>query len=67
MLIMVKTTLVDGLLQQSGTFSEHQVLEERVMDSGDLEKEKRHNYYIKKYGNSLQQYKNKYSRYTWSR
>ena len=35
-----KTTLVDGLLQQSGTFSEHQVLEERVMDSGDLEKER---------------------------
>jgi len=35
-----KTTLVDGLLQQSGTFSDHQVLEERVMDSGDLEKER---------------------------
>jgi len=31
-----KTTLVDGLLQQSGTFSDHQVLEDRVMDSGDL-------------------------------
>ena len=35
-----KTTLVDGLLQQSGTFSAHQVLEDRVMDSGDLEKER---------------------------
>ena len=35
-----KTTLVDGLLQQSGTFSYHQVLEDRVMDSGDLEKER---------------------------
>ena len=35
-----KTTLVDGLLQQSGTFSDHQVIEERVMDSGDLEKER---------------------------
>ena len=35
-----KTTLVDGLLQQSGTFSDHQVLEDRVMDSGDLEKER---------------------------
>ena len=35
-----KTTLVDGLLQQSGTFSDHAVLEERVMDSGDLEKER---------------------------
>ena len=35
-----KTTLVDCLLQQSGTFSDHQVLEDRVMDSGDLEKER---------------------------
>ena len=26
-----KTTLVDGLLQQSGTFSDHAVVEERVM------------------------------------
>lgn len=35
-----KTTLVDGLLQQSGTFSDHEVVEERIMDSGDLEKER---------------------------
>ena len=35
-----KTNLVDGLLQQSGTFSDHAVVEERVMDSGDLEKER---------------------------
>ena len=35
-----KTTLVDGLLKQSGTFSDHAVIEERVMDSGDLEKER---------------------------
>ncbi len=35
-----KTTLVDGLLQQSGTFSDHAVVEERVLDSGDLEKER---------------------------
>jgi len=35
-----KTTLVDGLLRQTGTFSDHQVLEERVMDSLDLEKER---------------------------
>jgi len=32
--------LVDGLLKQSGTFSSHTVVEERVMDSGDLEKER---------------------------
>ena len=35
-----KTTLVDGLLQQSGTFKSHQKVEERVMDSMDLEKER---------------------------
>ena len=33
-----KTTLVDGMLKQTGTFSDHQVVEERVMDSLDLEK-----------------------------
>ena len=33
-----KTTLVDGLLKQSGTFQEHQEVEDRVMDSMDLEK-----------------------------
>lgn len=35
-----KTTLVDQLLRQSGTFSEHEELQERVMDSGDLERER---------------------------
>ena len=35
-----KTTLVDQLLRQSGTFRLNQKLEERVMDSMDLEKEK---------------------------
>ncbi len=35
-----KTTLVDGLLRQSGAFSEREELVERVMDSGDLEKER---------------------------
>ncbi len=35
-----KTTLVDHLLRQSGTFQQHQTVEERVMDSGDLEKER---------------------------
>jgi len=35
-----KTTLVDGLLKQSGTFQEHQEVEERIMDSMDLEKER---------------------------
>src|SRR5665811_1048753 len=35
-----KTTLVDCLLRQTGTFRENQVIEERVMDSLDLEKER---------------------------
>jgi len=35
-----KTTLVDKLLQQSGTFAAHQHVSERVMDSNDLEKER---------------------------
>ena len=35
-----KTTLVDKLLKQSGTFRENQVVEDRVMDSNDLERER---------------------------
>lgn len=35
-----KTTLVDQLLKQSGTFRENQAVAERVMDSNDLEREK---------------------------
>ena len=35
-----KTTMVDELLKQSGTFSEHEQVVERVMDSNDIEKER---------------------------
>ena len=35
-----KTTLVDQLLRQSGTFRENESVEERVMDSNDLERER---------------------------
>ena len=35
-----KTTLVDELLKQSGTFRDNQVVEERVMDSNDIERER---------------------------
>jgi len=35
-----KTTLVDGLLKQSGTFKIHETVSERVMDSMELEKER---------------------------
>ena len=35
-----KTTLVDELLKQGGTFRAHEQVEDRVMDSGDLERER---------------------------
>lgn len=35
-----KTTLVDGLLKQAGTFQQHQSVSDRVMDSMDLERER---------------------------
>ncbi len=35
-----KTTLIDAMLQQSGTFRANQNVETRVMDSNDLEKER---------------------------
>src|ERR1700731_2930608 len=35
-----KTTLVDGMLRQSGAFGDHQLVADRVMDSMDLEREK---------------------------
>lgn len=35
-----KTTLVDAMLAQSGTFRENEVVDERVMDSNDLERER---------------------------
>jgi GTP-binding protein len=35
-----KTTLVDAMLQQQGAYAAHQAVTDRVMDSGDLEREK---------------------------
>ena len=35
-----KTTLIDTMMKQSGVFRENQSVEERLMDSGDLEKER---------------------------
>ncbi|MCA9536534.1 MAG: GTP-binding protein, partial [Myxococcales bacterium] len=35
-----KTTLVDAMLQQTGVFHAHEALKDRVMDSGDLERER---------------------------
>ncbi len=35
-----KTTLVDEMLRQGGVFRENQVVNDRVMDSGDIERER---------------------------
>ena len=35
-----KTTLVDNMLKQAGTFRENEKVEDRVMDSGDIERER---------------------------
>ena len=35
-----KTTLIDGMLRQSGAFSEYKETQDRVMDSMDIEKER---------------------------
>ncbi len=35
-----KTTLVDAMLRQTGSFGAHEHMEERAMDSNDLEREK---------------------------
>ena len=35
-----KTTMIDSLMKQSGTFRENEIVEERLMDSGELEKER---------------------------
>ena len=48
---MGKTTLVNGLLKQSGTFKAHEIISDRVMDSMDLEKERGITIAAKKYCN----------------
>ena len=35
-----KTTLVDGMLKQSGIFRQNQKVEERIMDSNEIERER---------------------------
>ena len=37
-MLIGKTTLIDSLMKQSGTFRENENVEKRVMDSGELEK-----------------------------
>ena len=35
-----KTTLIDSMMKQSGVFRDNQSVDERLMDTGDLEKER---------------------------
>ena len=35
-----KTTLIDSIMKQTGMFRDNQQVEKRLMDSGDLEKER---------------------------
>ena len=35
-----KTTMIDNLMKQCGSFRENEVVDERLMDSGELEKER---------------------------
>ena len=35
-----KTTLVNEMLRQGGAFRENQVIQDRIMDSGDIERER---------------------------
>ena len=52
-----KTTLVDAMLKQSGTFSDREIIEERVMDSNDLEKERGITIYAKNTSINLGEHK----------
>lgn len=58
-----KTTLVDQMLKQGGTFRANQVVEDRVMDNGTLEKERGITILAKKYFYALQRSQNQYRRH----
>ena len=61
-----KTTLVDKLLQQSGTLSTKAASQERVMDSNELEKERGITILAKNTAIEWQRLSHQYRRYPWS-
>ncbi len=61
-----KTTLVDQLLRQSGTFRANQQVDERVMDSNDLERT-RHHHPRQKHRHRLRRLPHQYRRYAGTR
>ena len=48
-----KTTLVDELLKQSGVFRDNQEVQDRVMDSNDIERESRYHNPLQKHSYSV--------------
>ncbi len=56
-----KTTLVDEMLKQGGVYRENQVVEERVMDNNDLERERGITILAKKHVCILRRYKDEYN------
>ena len=48
-----KTTLVDGMLKQSGIFRENQKVEDRVLDSNEIERERGITDFSKKHSSNL--------------
>ena len=61
-----KTTLVDALLRQSGTFRSNEHIAERVMDSNDLERERGITILSKNTSVMYERHQDKYSRYPWT-
>ena len=58
-----KTTLVDCLLRQSGVFRANEQVQERVMDSGDLERERGITILSKNTAIKYKELQNKHNRY----
>ena len=61
-----KTTLIDNIMKQSGAFRENQKIDERLMDSGDLEKERGITILAKPTSVIWKNTTHKYNRYPWT-
>ena len=59
-----KTTLIDNLMKQSGSFRDNEVVDERLMDSGELEKERGITILAKPASINWNNFKNKYNRHS---
>ena len=59
-----KTTMIDNLMKQSGSFRENEIVDERLMDSGELEKERGITILAKPASIDWQELKSEYYRYS---